>query len=114
LECQHGTAEYFRLYDLPEVTDPAWVDISPGGFRTFRGMPPAKLSVTRYRIGYGTPWPSGKQRSAGFGLGKGHKNETLQVIVDHLNASGVEWLWLCNAWGNRSRLHSFTSRSLAA
>jgi hypothetical protein len=114
LTCQQGTADYFKLHDLPKVTDPQYVYVSPSGYRMFRHFPPLKLSVTRYRIAYGTPWASGKQRSAGFSLGKGHTKEALQVIVKHLNASGVDWLWLCNAWGNRTGLHTFTSKSLAA
>jgi hypothetical protein len=106
LSCQAATADFFQLWGLPEATEGLAPSPSGGSYRGRLGNPnPGQ----RYRIAYGDPWASGKVRSASFSLSKGHTQLTLQVVTDHLNAVGVEWLWLCNAHGNRLSLGAFLS-----
>ena len=106
LSCQAGTADYFQLWSLPKAMEGLVLSPSGGSYRVRLGNPnPGQ----RYRIAYGDRWESGKDRSASFSLSKGHTKHTLQVVTDHLNAVGVEWLWLCNAHGNRLSWGAFLS-----
>jgi len=109
LSCQAGTADFFQLWDLPKAMEGLSPAPSGGAYRVQLGKPDAGQ---RYRIAYGDPWESGKPRSASFPLSKSHTKQTLQVVTDHLNAVGAEWLWLCNAHGNRLSTGAFLSDQL--
>ena len=61
------------------------------------------------RIAY--EWPSGKQKPlmTRFRLTGDVVKDTVQVITDHLNKTGVEWLYIANKDGNRLSRSAFHS-----
>ena len=91
---RRATAEYFRLWSLPAPA--SWKHWPADGGREFRPRRMSQSRGTRYRIAYPAPdHPRGYQL-ARFCVQKGHTQQTLLALSDHLDAVGAPWLWLTN------------------
>ena len=111
--CSVGAAEYFRLHDLPRPQDDG-VSEPSGGYRLMSWPDKlGRMNGLNLRIAYAWSEGSKKPSMARFRLGGDPVMDTVQVVVDHLNASGVEWLWICNRHGNRLSRSAFHSDGLA-
>ena len=112
LWCRRGTFDYFRFNELPVPQD--YGVPSPGG--KYRYVPftrakggPNSLSL---RIAYAW-WPGHqKPHMASFRLTGDVVNDTIQVITNHLNETGIEWLYIANKNGNRLSRSAFHSDAL--
>ncbi len=112
LHCTVGAVEYFRFNELDSNR------LSSSGSSSFGWHPHTGAGRARpdkrYRIALrGDSWAS-KPRSVRFALSKGATQATLQVLAEHLDAKGIEWLWLCNEHGNRLPNRLLCSRLPAA
>ena len=95
----YGNFQYFQWDKLPVPKD--WGPPLAGGIYLRPKMTAAYFrGSTAYRVA--TRWIPGRQKpeSWTFRLSQSHRTETLEVLTNHLDAIGVEWLWLCNASGN--------------
>jgi hypothetical protein len=111
LTVQRGTAEFFGLWTLPRpVGSPAPY---PDGGRAYGPRRQTQGAGKGYRIAYPDPVHARRVLRARFRLEEGHTKQTLQVLVDHLDAVNAPWLWLCNEHGSRLSLSHFHSRRVA-
>ena len=112
LRMRRGSLVALKLDQLPTPQEYGRIDPLSGA----RLITPR--SVTRgvnqgyFRVAYA--WnPNGpRPHTASFSLSSRFSDETLQVITNHLNDKGVDWLYLCNRHGNpisRSCFRSTTS-----
>jgi hypothetical protein len=110
LSTQKATAEYFRLFEL---SDPVGLDSADGDYLYRRDPGRTRTQNTGwYRIAY-APNPSGNGTLASrFRLSSGHTRATLAYLSDHINSTGVDWLWLTNAHGNPLSRSAFRSDAL--
>ena len=109
LHMKAGSLKYFSLDNLPSPQDQGITDPATG--RTFFTRPGGLRGANNgnYRIAYAPSANGGKPKMARFRLSGDHTLDTLQVVTNHLNAGGVEWLYLCNKHGNRLSKGAFTS-----
>ena len=112
LHMRKGSAEHFGFDKLPTPKDYGRLDPS-GQFREIivaskRGGA-NNLSL---RVAY--DWPSGRKAPymARLRIGGDPCMDSVQVLTEHLNESGVEWLWFTKANGARLSRSSFHSSSL--
>jgi hypothetical protein len=112
IDMRTGSAKYFRLAELPRPKDHG----RPLPFSDMRAiaMPTRRRGANNfnYRIAYKDLPGSGKPHMVRFRLSSDAVMDTLQVLTNHLNKTGVEWLWLCNAHGNRISTSCFHSSAL--
>ena len=112
IDMRTGSAKHFRLGELPSPKDHGRP--LPGSNRRLIYMPTRRRGANNfsYRIAYESFPGSGKPHMARFRLSSDAVLDTLQVLTNHLNETGVDWLWLCNAHGNpisRSCFHAIKS-----
>lgn len=114
LGCQRATADYFGLWQLPTPAD--WGTPSGDGYRRVSGrhLSRNRFKGTPYRIAYSGQSESGRQSLARFRLSTGHTKQTLQVLTNHLNAVGADWLYLTTETGARLSDLAFMAQPLAA
>ena len=111
IQAKRQTIAHFKLDQLPPPK-PEESDL-PGrqkGTRYVGSVHRRKLDSS-YRIAYKSRGPGLKPLWARFGFIGPATLQTLQIVTDHLNDSGVEWLWLCNANGARLPQRCFSSRA---
>lgn len=112
LHCKVGTAEHFRLNELPLPSDYGVVDEATGYvYRNWTG-PLRGANNFNLRIAYA--WPEGKNKPlmARIRIGGNPVLETVQVLCNHLDEMGVTWLWICNANGGKLNRNAFHSDAL--
>ena len=96
----------FDVADIPEdALDPSTADQVGIVLRTTR----ANFGGSWYRIATRERSDARKPESWSFRLSSEHSKDTLQWVTNHLNQTGVEWLYLCNAHGNPLSRSSFRS-----
>ena len=69
-------------------------------------------SVGIFRVAYAWNPGSAKPHTARFRLSSGYTQATLGWLTNYFNASGVDWLYLCNEFGNPLNGKAFRSDSL--
>lgn len=107
LFCSQATADYFKLFEVP---DPPGSDPVYGNGSQFRDPGRTRTKATGwYRIAYDENPGSSKPHTTRFRLSSGHTLQTLAWLTDYLNSTGVDWLWLCNAHGNPLSRSAFRS-----
>jgi hypothetical protein len=107
--CRRATFDYFRFDELPVPQDHGVPDPS-GKYQYIPwASPKGGCNGLSLRIAY--EWPSGKQKPlmTRFRLTGDVVKDTVQVITDHLNKTGVEWLYIANKDGNRLSRSAFHS-----
>jgi len=103
-----GALDYFHLWSLPKAS----AESAPGSLADLRGWPVAGVASPKqqYRIALPELTGSGKPRMVRFRLDKGATQQTLQVLAEHLDTTGVPWLYLCNPNGGRLPNQSLASK----
>ena len=107
-----GNMRYFGLDQLPSPKDHGVPD--PSGKYRFFQTPIRQGGANKgsFRIAYAERPTSTKPSMTRFRLDTNYCLDTLQVLTNHLNDLGVDWLYLCNAHGNRLSKSSFHSNAL--
>lgn len=107
-----GNMRYFGLDQLPSPKDHGVSD--PSGKYSFFHTPTRKGGANKgnFRIAVAPSATSKKPRMTRFRLDSNYCLDTLQVLTNHLNNLGVDWLYLCNAHGNPVSKSAFRSTSL--
>ena len=110
IDMRQGNASHFKLDKLPSPQDHG-VQL-PGSERRVFNFPARRRGANclSYRIAYQTFEGSSKPHMCRFRLSSNACNDTLQVLTNHLNESGVDWLYLCNEHGNRISRSAFHSK----
>ena len=108
---QQATAEYFKLFEIPE---PGGSDAVDSDYRRVRDPGRTRTQVTGwYRIAYAPNPQSTKPFTARFRCSSEHTLFTLGYLADYLNSTGVPWLYLCNRHGNPLSRSSFRATAMA-
>ena len=109
LTTSRGTAEHFQLWTIPRSTEasPPAADGGRAGQPT-RG---ANGGGQGYRIAYPAPETRRGYRLARFRLKKGSTQQALVILCNHLDSTGVPWLWLTNKHGGRLSKALFHSKN---
>ena len=109
LSMRKGSAEYFGFDKLPTPKDYGRLDPS-GQFREIivaskRGG----ANNLGLRIAY--EWPAGakKPHMTRLRISGDPCLDSVQVLTDHLNETGVKWLWFCKAHGGMLSRSCFRS-----
>jgi len=112
IDMRSGNAEYFKLGQLPSPQDHG-VEL-PGGEGRLITMPTRRRGANNgsFRIAYQAMSGGQKPHMARFRLGSRWTLDTLQVLTNHLNEKGVDWLWLANEHGNPVSRGCFHSNAL--
>ena len=109
LHMRKGSAEHFGLDKLP--TPDEYGSLDPGGqFRTIRLVSKrGGANNLSLRIAY--EWPAGaeKPHMTRLRISGDPCLDTVQVLTDHLNETGVKWLWFCKAHGGMLSSSCFRS-----
>ena len=107
-----GNMRYFGLDQLPSPKDHGIPD--PSGKYHFMRAPTRQGGANKgsFRIAVAASSTSQKPRMTRFRLDSNYCLDTLQVLTNHLNDLGVNWLYLCNAHGNPVSRSAFRSTSL--
>ena len=104
-----GTLDYFNLWQLPRIsTLPVPTSSSDPTCWPQRGLANPKQ---QWRIAYPRSTASRGIARVRFRLTKGATQATLQVLAEHLESTGVPWLWLCDVDGARVPNQLLASRS---
>ena len=99
-----------RAFKLLEVPNPPPSDPIYGQGRGFPDPGRTRnKSVGIYRIAYEPNPGSSKPHMARFRLSSGYTMATLGWLTDYLNSKEVEWMYLCNQFGNRLSRSAFRS-----
>ena len=99
-----------RAFKLLEVPNPPPSDSVYGQGNQFRDPGRTRnKSVGIYRIAYEPNPGSSKPHMARFRLSSGYTMATLGWLTDYLNSKDVEWMYLCNRFGNRLSRSAFHS-----
>lgn len=109
LHCQTATADYFGFDKFPVPKDHGILDPT-GKYRMF-GCPGNKRGANNMslRIAYSRTPGRQKPNMTRFRISGDPVLDTVQVITNFLNESGVDWLYIANKNGNplsRSAFHS--------
>ena len=109
IDMRSGNAAHFRLGELPSPKDHG-VPL-PGGDGRLIYVPTGRRGANNicYRIAYQAFPGSRKPHMCRFRLSSDAVMDTLQVLTNHLNETGIDWLYLCNSHGNpisKSAFHS--------
>lgn len=109
LHCQTATQEYFGFDKFPVPKDHGVLDPS-GKYRIF-AWPSGKRGANNLSLRIAYAWTPGRKKPdmARFRLSGDAVMDTVQVVANFLNQSGVEWLYIANKNGNplsRSAFHS--------
>ena len=110
--CKRATRDYFGFDKLPLPEDHGIPDPSGNGRLIY--MQPRKTGANslNLRIAYAWRGKGQKPSMVRVRIGGTPVLDTVQVLTNHLNASGVDWLYICNADGNRFVRGSFQSDAL--
>ena len=112
LWCRRATFDYFRFGELPVPQDYG----VPNPTGQYRIVPwyKAKGGANGMSLRIAYRWAPGKQKPymTRFRLTGDAVLDTVQVITDHLNKVGVEWLYIANKNGNRLSRSAFHSDAL--
>lgn len=113
LGCKACIADYFGLRSLP-FPEELVAGRAPGGrvLMTDAGMN-ANFGGTPYAFGMNTRTPSGSRTRHRFRLSSGHKNETLELIRNHIDRQGINWYGVVTGSGGTIS-SCFLSRGLVA
>ena len=114
IEMRQGNASHFKLDQLPSPQDHG-VQL-PGGQGPVFQFPAGRRGANclGYRIAYEASSGGNKPHMCRFRLSSNAVLDTLQVLTNHLNESGVDWLWIANEHGNRVSRSAFHSNALLA
>ena len=109
IEMRQGNASHFKLDQLPRPQDDG-VQL-PGSELRVVQFPTTRRGANclNYRIAYERFEGGRKPHMCRFRLSSNAVMDTLQVLTNHLNESGVDWLYLCNTHGNRISRSAFMS-----
>lgn len=103
-----GNMRHFG-FDVADIPADALVPSTGGqvgiALRTIR----ANFGGSWYRIATRFRDDARRPEMWSFRLSSEHNRDTLQWITNHLNSTGVEWLYLCNKHGNPLSRSSFRS-----
>ena len=107
--CKTATAEFFKFDKFPIPDDYGVPDPSGNGRLVYMRSRKGGANNLNLRIAY--EWRSGgkKPYMVRIRLGGDPVMDTVQVLTNYLNETGVKWLYICNANGNklsRSCFHS--------
>lgn len=112
LWCRRATFDYFRFGELPVPQDYG----VPGPSGKYRIVPwtSAKGGANSLSLRIAYEWAPGKQKPlmTRFRLTGDVVKDTVQVITNHLNETGIEWLYIANKDGNRLSRSCFHSDTL--
>ena len=111
LQAKRQTISHFKLDQLPPPK--AEQGELPGDQKLTRyvGSVHRRKLDSAYRIAHTSRGPGLKPLTSRIGFIGPATLQTLQIITDHLNDSGVDWLWLTNANGARLPQRCFSSRA---
>ena len=104
-----GNMKYFRLDEMPIAKSGRVVDPRSGMKFFSRPLQQRGANNGSYRIAYKQIPGKSKPLSCRFRLSGEHRIETLQVITNYLNSTGVEWLHIANHANNNVFRPSFSS-----
>jgi hypothetical protein len=107
--CKTATAEHFGFDKLPIPKDYGVPNPSGNGHLIY--MTPRKGGANNLNLRIAYEWRSGRKKPhmARFRLGGNPIMDTVQVMTNILNESGVDWLFIANANGNRLSRSCFHS-----
>ena len=111
LYIKRANAEYFGFDKLPTPKDYGFPDPS-GKYRlTYWTGKKGGANNLSLRIAYS--WPTGRKKpyTARLRIGGDPCLDSVQVLTDYLNETGVEWLWFCKAHGGMLSSSCFRSTS---
>ena len=89
-----------RLDEFPRPKDYGRPDPGGSGYLVQPYLRNAGPNQGYFRVAYAWNANGPRPHTASFRLSSGYNRETLQVITEHLNKKGVDWLYLCNRHGN--------------
>ena len=112
LYIKRASAEFFKFDQLPTPKDYGVPD--PSGKYRLVNMSGKKGGANNLSLRVAYDWPSGRKAPymARLRIGGDPCMDSVQVLTEHLNESGVEWLWFTKANGARLSRSSFHSSSL--
>lgn len=113
LYCKRATRDYFKLDQLPFPEDHGVPDPSGKGRLIYMSTRKGGANNLNLRIAY--EWRSRGQKPymVRLRIGGDPCMDTVQVLTNYLNETGVEWLYICNANGNRLSRSCFHSSDWA-
>jgi hypothetical protein len=109
IHCKTATAEYFGFDKLPIPEDYGIPDPSGDGRLIYVTSRKGGANNLNLRIAYEWRSDGKKPYMARFRLGGNPIMDTVQVMTNILNESGVDWLFIANANGNRLSRSCFHS-----
>jgi hypothetical protein len=109
LYMRRGSAEYFGFDKLPRPKDYGVLD--PTGKYYVRTMPSKKGGANNLSLRIAYSWPAGRKKPymTRLRIGGDPCLDSVQVLTNHLNEQGVDWLWFCKANGGRLSSSCFHS-----
>lgn len=112
IHCRTATAEHFGFDKLPIPKDYGVSDPSGDGRLIYVTGRKGGANNLNLRIAY--EWRSGRKKPymTRFRLGGNPIMDTVQVMTNILNESGVDWLYIANANGNKVSRSCFHSDAL--
>lgn len=112
LYMKRASAEYFKFDQLPTPEDYGVLD--PTGKYRVRVMASKKGGANNLSLRIAYDWPSGRKAPymTRLRIGGDPILDSVQVLTNHLNKSGVEWLWFTKANGARLSRSCFHSDAL--
>ena len=110
--CKRATRDYFRMDQFPVPEDYGVLDPTGKYRKVVMGSSKRGANNLNLRIAY--EWRSGgkKPYMVRVRLSGNPVMDTVQVLTNYLNESGVEWLYICNANGNKLSRSCFHSDAL--
>ena len=110
LYCKRATRDYFKFDQLPVPDDYGVPDPSGQGRLVYMRMRKGGANNLNLRIAYAWSAKGKKPYMVRIRIGGDPCMDSVQVLTNYLNETGVEWLYICNANGNRlSRSHFHSS-----
>jgi hypothetical protein len=109
LSMRKGSAEYFGFDKLPTPKDYGRFDPS-GQFREIT-VASKKGGANNLSLRIAYEWPAGakKPHMTRLRISGDPCLDSVQVLTDHLNETGVKWLWFCKAHGGMLSSSCFRS-----
>ena len=109
IQAKRQTLAHFKLNELPPPKPKEGELPFDEGLRRYLSSAHRTKLDARYHIAYQERGPGKKPLMASFGFIGYTTLQVLQIVTDHLNESGVPWLYLCDADGARLPQRCFSS-----
>ena len=109
LYMKRASAEFFKFDQLPTPDEYGILD--PSGKYRLRVVSSKNGGANNLSLRIAYEWPAGRKKPymARLRIGGDPCLDSVQVLTNHLNKSGVNWLWFCKSHGGMLSRSCFRS-----